>query len=574
MANISKVNREKLIEKLHEIKAFINEKAGSENERALSAYINEIESELCLKKFGLVFDVHSEDLEEKMFQKVPVLVEDETLSINNGGTQNYIIEGDNLPTLKLLEKTRKGAIDIIYIDPPYNTGNKDFTYNDQYVDREDKYRHSKWLSFMKKRLDIAKRLLSREGVIFVSIDDNELTPLNMLMMEIFGEANFIGILPRVTKKSGKQHSDNIAKNHDYVIVYTKDHTKSQFKGEDVADTAYPFTDEYVKERGPYKLNQTLDYDSLWYNPAMDFPIRVGNDVYYPGGSVEKHNDRHNGIHKSKDWVWRWSQAKFDFGYANGFVVIKPGKDRLRIYTKTYVNAKIDKDKNGGYCVKIVARESNMSSIALVDNEYSNDNAKKELGKIMDASAFDFPKPTMLIKKLISIVDKENITVLDFFAGSGTTGHAALDFNAGLTDGKCEFILVNNNENNICKNITYNRVKTVIEKEKYNASLKYFKVDYVDIDSQQYYEYADQLLLHVKELVELENGIDFTTDKRIKIILDDEELRAYIDGVINDNPCRTIYLGHHVLLPTADEEKLIARGVEIRLIPDYYYGELK
>ena len=166
MANISKENREKLIEKLHEIKAFINEKAEDENSKALAAYINEIESELCLKKFGLVFDVHSEDLEDEMVQKVPVLIEDETLSIRNGGTQNYIIEGDNLPALKLLEKTRKGAIDIIYIDPPYNTGNKDFTYNDQYVDREDKYRHSKWLSFMKKRLDIAKRLLSREGVIF------------------------------------------------------------------------------------------------------------------------------------------------------------------------------------------------------------------------------------------------------------------------------------------------------------------------------------------------------------------------------------------------------------------------
>ena len=260
--------------------------------------------------------------------------------------------------------------------------------------------------------------------------------------------------------------------------------------------------------------------------------------------------------------------------AASFVVIKPGKDRPRIYTKTYVNAKIDKDKNGGYCVKIVARESNMSSIALVDNEYSNDNAKKELGKIMDASAFDFPKPTTLIKKLISIVDKENITVLDFFAGSGTTGHAALDFNAGLTDGKCEFILVNNNENNICRNITYNRVKTVIEKEQYKASLKYFKIDYVDIDSQQYYEYADQLLLHVKELVELENGIDFNTDKRIKIILTDEELRQYIDGVFKDNPCRTIYLGHNVLLPIEDEKKLIARRVEIRRIPDYYYGELK
>lgn len=574
MANLSKAKREELIQKLHEITDFIKKNAKSENENSLVAFINEIESELSLKKYGLVFDIHSEDIEEGMKQKEPILVEDKSLSIDNGGTQNYLIEGDNLAALKLLEKTRKGLIDVIYIDPPYNTGNKDFVYNDQYVDREDKYRHSKWLSFMKKRLEIAQKLLSREGIIFVSIDDNELTPLNMLMMEIFGEANFIGILPRVTKKSGKQHSDNIAKNHDYVIAYTKDHTKSQFKGEEVADDAYSFTDEYVKERGPYKLNQTLDYDSLWYNPAMDFPIQIGDAVYYPGGSEEKHIDRHAGIHKSKDWVWRWSRAKFDFGKANGFVVIKPGKDRPRIYTKTYVNAKIDKDKNGEYFVRIVARESNMSSIALVDNEYSNDNAKKELGKIMDASAFDFPKPTSLIKKLLSLIDKEDITVLDFFAGSGTTGHAVLDFNAGFADRKCEFILVNNNDNNICRDITYRRIKTVIEKEKYAASLKYYKVDYVDVDGQQYFEYADKFLEHIKELVELENGIDLTNDRRIEIILDDEELRAYIDGVFQDNPCRTVYLGHHVLLSLADEKKLVARGVEIRRIPDYYYGELK
>lgn len=307
---------------------------------------------------------------------------------------------------------------------------------------------------------------------------------------------------------------------------------------------------------------------------MDFPIMVGDSIYYPGGSEEKHIDRHNGIYKSKDWVWRWSQAKFAFGYANSFVVIKQGKDRPRIYTKTYVNAKIEKDKSGGYFVKIVARENNLSSIALIDNEYSNDNAKKELGKIMDASAFDFPKPTSLIKKLLSIIDKEKITVLDFFAGSGTTGHAVLDYNASLTDKKCEFILVNNNESNICRDITYNRIRTVIEKEKYIASLKYLKVDYVDIHNQQYYEYADKFILHIKELVELENAIDFSTDKSIKIILDDEELRLYIDGVFSDQLCRTIYLGHHVLLSNADEKKLISRGVEIRRIPDYYYGELK
>ncbi len=574
MANISKEHREQLIKRLHGLGAFVREHASEESARALIADLNEIEAELCSKKFGLVFEEHSEESEEGENSEIPVLTEESSLSIDRGGTQNYIIEGDNLSALKLLERARKGTIDVIYIDPPYNTGNRDFTYNDEFVDREDKYRHSKWLSFMKKRLEIARRLLSAEGVIFISIDDNELSRLNLLMTEIFGEANFIGILPRITKKSGKEHSGNIAKNHDYVLVYTKDRAKSRFKGEEVERSDYPFCDEYENERGGYKLNQPLDYDSLWYNPAMDFPLTLGDKTFYPGGSEEKYGERQNGVHRSKDWVWRWSKAKFEFGYANGFVVVKEGKDRPRIYTKTYSGARIERDAREGYRVKLEARESNLSSVALIDNAYSNDNAKKELARLMDPAVFDFPKPVSLIKKLLSIIDKEHITVLDFFAGSGTTGQAALERSAELPEGKIEFILVNNNENGICRNVTYPRIKAVIERENLKASVKYFKVGGIGAARRRFYQYAEELVPYILPLVELENGVSVRSDDRVRIILSDGEFAEYLRDVFGGSPCRTVYLGPQVLPSLAEEQKLLARGVEIIRIPDRYYGDLK
>lgn len=420
------------------------------------------------KRTGFHFDKRL----EKVTDTIKYFKKNEELSFvtDSAKKTHKLIIGDNYPALLNLLIEYKGAIDVIYIDPPYG---KDSMGEFAQTNYENAITRDNLLSMLYPRLLLAKMLLSDEGVIFCSIDDRNQAYVKGLFDEIFGESNFIGLLPRITKKSGKEHSDNIAKNHDYIIVYAKDNVKSQFKGENIADTAYPYTDEFVKERGPYKLNQTLDYDTLWYNPAMDFQIKVEDDIFFPGGSEEKHNERHNGNHKSKDWVWRWSQAKFDFGYSNGFVVIKPGKDRPRIYTKTYVNAQIAKDKNGSYCVKLISRESNLSSIALVDNEYSNDNAKKELDKII-GSVFDNPKSTTLIKKLISLINKEDVIVLDFFAGSGTTGHAVLEMNRE-DDGNRQFILVTNNEiteqnpNGIAYDVTTKRLKRVMTGECYDGT---------------------------------------------------------------------------------------------------------
>lgn len=169
------------------------------------------------KKYGLVWEDKPEDVEERLREELPVLTEDTSKAIISEETDapnHILIEGDNLEALTALAYTHEGKIDVIYIDPPYNTGNKDFIYNDQYVDKEDSYRHSKWLSFMSKRLRIAKQLLSEEGSIFISIDENEQAQLKLLCDEIFGIQNSIGILPRITKKSGKDHSGHIAKNHE------------------------------------------------------------------------------------------------------------------------------------------------------------------------------------------------------------------------------------------------------------------------------------------------------------------------------------------------------------------------
>lgn len=414
------------------------------------------------KKYGLVWEDKPEAVEQKLETELPVLKEVPSRAIisDNPEAPNHIlIEGDNLEALTTLAYTHEGKIDVIYIDPPYNTGNKDFWYNDSYVRPDDDYKHSMWLSFMSKRLRIAKKLLSDTGVIFLSIDDHEQANLKLLCDEIFGEPNYVGLLPRVTKKSGKDHSDDIAKNHDYVLIYSKE-PQPIFMG--VQSDAVGFTnqDEHFRQRGPYKVNQTLDYDSLWYNPAMDFPIIVDGVYYYPGGSKALHDARHAGQHNPKDWVWRWSQAKFDFGLKHGFVIFKKSRNGVRIYTKTYLNASIEKDKQGNYYVAHKERETKMSSLALVENEFSNDNAKKELGRLMDANAFDFPKPSSLIYRLISLIPNKDCTILDFFAGSGTTLHAVMQLNKD-DGGNRDCIICTNNENGICENVTYERCRRVI-----------------------------------------------------------------------------------------------------------------
>ena len=190
MMNLSAIKREKMISFLETLK-----RQHSDDESLIA--INQIQSELCSKKYGLVWEKHEESVDVMLRDNIPVFTEDyqKELIYSDIRSCNFLLEGDNLHSLYLLEKTHKGKVDVIYIDPPYNTKNKDFVYDDVYVDVNDGFRHSKWLSFMYERLSVAKKLLSMKGCIFISIDDNEQANLKVMCDEIFGEEKFVALIP-------------------------------------------------------------------------------------------------------------------------------------------------------------------------------------------------------------------------------------------------------------------------------------------------------------------------------------------------------------------------------------------
>ncbi len=536
--------------------------------------INRIEKELTSKKYGLVWEEHQEEVDKKMETHIPVfseVPEYELIEDEYNTSFNFLLEGDNLHSLKLLEKNHKGKVDVIYIDPPYNTGNKDFIYNDEFVGREDSFRHSTWLSFLSERLRIAHKLLSPDGLIFVSIDDNEQAQLKLLMDEIFSEDNFIICMPRITKKSGKTTSA-YAKNHDYILVYTK-REQDIFVMEEHVDEAFKYEDEYVRERGKYKLNQTLDYDSLSYSSSLDYPLEIEGEIFYPGSSKELWEERQKGNHRRADWAWRWSKKLFQFGYDNGFVVIKRKKDgSARIYTKTYLNAKIGKDSNGNFVIEYNKRVKATSSLEYIDNKYSNDNAKKDLSLFGLGYKFDYSKPVELIKKLIKAYYKNDALILDFFAGSGTTAQAVLELNEE-DGGSRRFIVCTNNENNICQEVTYQRIKTVLTgrmasgceyKKRVKGNLKYYRTDFVDKNSD---ELVDELLEHIVEMIQLEYGVSINNSQYL-IVMDDDEMDDLETNYNSYKNLKAVFLNQDVLLSTSQERML--QNVDTFIIPDYYF----
>lgn len=567
--NLSKIKRDKMLETISKIKENIEDDETLKN-------LSLIEYELTKKKYGLVWEEHEERVDEELKTKIPTFeeVKEKEIVSNENDKFNFLLEGDNLHSLYLLEKTHKGKIDIIYIDPPYNTGNKDFVYDDNFVEYEDGFKHSKWISFMERRLRIAYKLLRKEGVIFISIDDKEQAQLKMLCDEIFGEENFITCMPRRTKSSGKT-TNKISANHDYVLVYEKIKNQSLIIGLEHNDEGFKYEDEYVKERGKYKLNQTLDYDSLSYSPSLDYPIEINGIKLYPGGDYEKYKERKKGNYRRADWAWRWSKDLFEFGYKNGFIVVKKGKNGLpRIYTKTYLNAKIQKDEIEGYKIIIEKRTKPVSSIEFIESKYSNDNAKKDLVKIFEGSMFDYPKPVELLKTLLEIYDNKNAIVLDFFAGSGTTGQAITEQN--IEDGgKRNFILCTNNENDICEKVTYQRLAKVnygtpkVKPLKFN--LKYYKTAYVPRLNNDEENIQENLLVNIKNLIQLENGISID-NKRIKVILNEEEIDKFSENAEQIKECEKMYISSDILLTAKQVEIFKNNNIEVFIIPEYYFDE--
>lgn len=378
----------------------------------------------------------------------------------NKDSKNIYISGDNLDALKHLLKSYAASIKCIYIDPPYNTGSDDFVYTDSFnftveelasklsiseeqasrvldLTRRGSVTHSAWLMFMLPRLLLARDLLSKDGVIFISIDDNEQSNLKLLCDEVFGEENLIGSFPRITKRGGKS-SDVIAQNHDYLFIYSKGAAPLLYPLEH-NDAGFKYKDSHFEQRGYYKLNQTLDYDSLQYSSSLDYPIIMDGETFYPGGSEEDYIDRQKGNHNRADWCWRWSKDKFKFGLDNDFIVLKRTRNGSRIYTKTYQKAFIE-DGDKGYFIDYGDRTKSVSTLELTENIYSNDNATKDVAQTIGKKIFDYTKPISLIMFALDLCVRNDDIVLDFFSGSGTTGESVMRWNAE-TRNTVRYILV-------------------------------------------------------------------------------------------------------------------------------------
>lgn len=361
-------------------------------------------------------------------------------SVDWENTQNLYIEGDNLEVLKLLQNSYMGKVKMIYIDPPYNTGN-DFVYHDDFSQSAEEYDesnrdeegkryrkntdsngrfHSDWCSMIYARLMVARSLLSHDGAIYLSMNDNEVSTLKSVCNEVFGETNFISQLVWANKEGGGgSDSKHFRIKHEYILVYAKNIELCTINGVEISNIErYTKTDEYVGTRGKYYLQQ-LGMGSLGYIASLDFPIIApdGTEVY-PNKDGRKINR------------WRWSKEKVKWGIDNGYIEFS--KDRNNdwvVSTKQYLRA----DNEGN----IIDRTNR--PFALIE-KYSSTSASKNLQQLLDGRIFDYSKPVDLIYFLIKTISENNSIILDFFSGSATTAHAVMQLNAE-DEGSRKYIMV-------------------------------------------------------------------------------------------------------------------------------------
>lgn len=451
-----------------------------------------------LNGYGLNFVRSIEDVEKETYpynkDKFIFLNEDTEKEIFKGEdlTNNILFEGDNLESLQVLKSTHKGKIDVIYIDPPYNTGNKDFVYNDSFVSNDDGFKHSKWLSFMEKRLKLAYNLLSKEGVIFISIDDNEQANLKILCDSIFGEINKLSMFIWEKNPNPTFLNKYSRSSHEYVLAYAK-------------DIRYV---EGLYEKHVYEKTEDSQPLQNKQNPESVLTIGEGeSDIFFmEKGLIEK------GIYGKIELLDNIEVAmgvnekefrikgafRFRQGYYND--AVSRGQ-RIVFKTKRMSPRLTNLPKTEGY----------FAPKSILNIKETTQIGVNEVESVLGDGIFSYPKPTGLIKHLISMVDKPNATVLDFFAGSGTTGHAVLELNKE-DGGNRNFILCTNNENNICEEVTYQRLSKVINGyttpkggfvEGILANLNYFKVDY--IDTNEVYDFND---VDAIPYIELKEGVRY------------------------------------------------------------------
>ena len=573
--NLSKIRRDKMLNTIDEIKNNITD------EKILTS-LSMIENELTKKKYGLIWEEHEERVDKELETQIPTFeeIKDKEIVSNPDEKFNFLLEGDNLHSLYLLEKTHKEKIDVIYIDPPYNTGSKDFIYNDKIIDDEDGYKHSKWLSFMNKRLQMAQRLLSNTGVIFISIDDNEIAQLKLLCDTIFNEINRISIHHVQVRYAEKSLADgkSVKPVMEYVLVYAKDINKFKLN--------LP-KEEYTDASFLYEIEEL----------SSGVIVKDGNvtmQVFKPGEwQIKKKNESSQNLLK-ETWVSGTIYSKMSYGqvvkryieprYSSDglgclYKVIGRGDDGLgyRYYVgpskkgstrcKMYSGmplSRVDEIKSNGGSFREVPISNLINYAADFGNIRHEGNMTFNSGK----------KPVKMLKELINYHPNKNAVVLDFFAGSGSTAQAVLELNKE-DNGNRQFILCTNNENNICEEITYKRIKNVITGYgKYNplkSNLKYYRCTYIPRINTETEDLHNNLLINIKNLIQLENGIEID-DNKIRVYLNEDELDRFSTNEEELEICEKVYISSDILLTSEQENIFENNNIEVYIIPEYYFED--
>lgn len=596
MPNLSQLKRQRMLAFLDKIK----EEHKTDDEMLIA--LGEIANALISKKYGLVWEQHEENVDIAMQTNIPVFTEvpEREISLVPDNRYNFLLEGDNLHSLYLLEKTHKGAIDLIYIDPPYNTGHEDFVYDDNYVAEEDSFRHSKWLSFMEKRLLIAKELLSEKGVIFIQISDIEVAQLKCLCDDIFGESNFLNIISvnmkNIAGASGGGEDKRFKKNCEYILVYAKSYdflplfngaytytemssVVEQYRAE---GKTWHYTSVLVEKGDKKYVGSTVDGDGneIKIYTRKNAVIKSVKQIMVDEGLTEKEVYYKYGtcIFEAKDAQssirTRVINAKKELGIADDVVSIeyvpKTGKNRGVLYEQFYKGDKCRLFAWLGDISEVIDGVLYKKSLQGTYWDYTS-----RINNLTKEGAVEFSngkKPVDLLKQIISLYPQDDITVLDFFAGSATTGHAVIALNAE-DGGTRKFILCTNNENDICDTKTYPRLQNVAEGYgKYTAlpfNLKYYKTDFVSRDEEYL---SDALLEHMTEMIQLEHGVKIDGSNYIMVMSDEEadELQA---NWANYPDVKALYVSKNVLFTT--EQCDLFANTDIYIIPDYYFNfELK
>jgi len=490
------MNKQELISKIKKLDGISQEES--------SYLINLVNTK---KKYGLVWEDKIENVEEELREKIPLLEEVTEKKIINGekNPNHILIESDNLHALVALTYTHHEKIDAMYFDPPYNTGSKDWRYNNDYVAKEDSFKHSKWISMMSKRLKIAKTLLKSDGVICVTIDDYEMPRLFILMEEIFGEENHLGTIVIRNNPSGRSTVKGMSIAHEYGIFFGKsplsnvgrlERNEKQISRFKFSDESGPF--EWVnfrKHGGTREESRSMYYPIFISQDSCRIPDLNWDDVEKEWIAIEKPRENESIIYpiddKNKDRRWKW------------------GIDRAKKSSDEFC---VKKDKNGELGVYIKSRMANDGVLPLTwwdKSEYSATAYGTNLIKDIfgELQVFTYPKSLFAVMDSIKVLsDRKDAVILDIFAGSGTTMHATMALNAE-DGGSRQCISVTNNENNICEEVTYVRNEKIIEGYTSakglpvlglkNNNLRYFKSVYVD---------RTQSLKNKKELTKLATAL--------------------------------------------------------------------